>query len=81
MKRLLSILLLGIFFLFPHTSQARVIDAIAAIVNDEIITLQDLYHESAVIIRDTEKKGTLDNEARIKLRRTVLDRLVEKETG
>lgn len=72
-------MLLGTFLLLPNASQARVIDAIAAIVNDEIVTLQDLYHESAVIIRDTEKKGTLDNEARIKLRRTILDRLVEKK--
>jgi len=78
MKHLLFILLLGILFLLPINAQARVIDGIAAIVNDEIITLQDLYRESGTILSEAEKNGKLDQDARFKIRQTVLDRLVEK---
>lgn len=78
MKRLLSFLLLGLLFLLPINAQARIIDGIAAIVNDEVITLQDLFRESGAILRDAEKNGKVDQDGRIKIHQTVLDRLVEK---
>lgn len=78
MKRLSPLLLLGIALLLPTGADARVVNAIAAIVNDEIITLHDLYRETGPIIRDAEKKGDAGQNARIKIRTTVLDRMVEK---
>ncbi len=54
------------------------INAIAAIVNDAVITLNELNRESVPAINDAEKKGTLNNADRAKIRRTVLDHLIEK---
>lgn len=55
-----------------------VINAIAAVVNDDIITLYEINHEAQPIIRDAEKQSKLDDAARSRIRHTVLDRLVEK---
>lgn len=57
----------------------NVTNAIVAIVNDEIITLHDINREAQPAISEAEKKGALDDAARIKIRRTVLDRLIEKK--
>ena len=57
----------------------KVVNAIAAIVNDEIVTLYEVDRESQPVIREAEKKATLDNAARSQIRRTVLERLVEKK--
>lgn len=78
MKRLLSLLILINIFLLPINAQAKVVNAIAAIVNDEIITLQDIYRETEPLLRETEKNGKLGQEERIKIRLTILDRMVEK---
>lgn len=63
----------------PSTPPGKVINAIAAVVNDEIITLYEVNRETAPVIRETEKKSTLDAAARSQIRRTMLDRLVEKK--
>lgn len=78
MKYSFTILLLTTLFLLPINAHARIIDGIAAIVNDEIITLQDLYHEAKAKIIDAEKSGKIDKNERTKIHQTVLDRLVEK---
>jgi len=57
----------------------KLINAIAAVVNDEIITLYDVNREALPVIRETEKKSVLDDAARSQIRRTMLDRLVEKK--
>jgi peptidyl-prolyl cis-trans isomerase SurA len=57
---------------------ATLINTIAAIVNDEVITLYEINREAEVVIREAEKKSALDTAARTQIRRTVLDRLVEK---
>lgn len=57
----------------------NVTNAIVAVVNDDIITLHDVNREAQPAIKDAEKKGVLDDAARSKIRRTVLDRLVEKK--
>jgi peptidyl-prolyl cis-trans isomerase SurA len=56
-----------------------VINAIAAIVNDDIITLYDVIREAQPALREAEKKAPLDDAARSKIRQTVLDQLVEKK--
>lgn len=57
----------------------KVINAIAAVVNDDIITLYEINREASPVIRETEKKTPLDAAARSQIRRTMLDRLVEKK--
>ncbi|MFA7059958.1 MAG: peptidylprolyl isomerase [Pedobacter sp.] len=61
------------------TPPGKVINAIAAVVNDEIITLYEVNREASPVIRETVKKSTLDDAALSKIRRTMLDRLVEKK--
>jgi len=56
----------------------KVINAIAAVVNDDVITLAEVRREARPVINEAEKKSPLDDEARTRIRRTVLDRLVEK---
>lgn len=56
-----------------------VTNAIVATVNDDIITLYDVNREAQPAIREEEKKGTLSDTARSQIRRTVLDRLIEKK--
>lgn len=54
-------------------------NAVAAIVNDEIITLHDVNREALPVINDAEKKGVLSDTDRNRIRRTALDRLIEKK--
>jgi peptidyl-prolyl cis-trans isomerase SurA len=79
MKQYISILLLAGLLLVPSSGFAKMINAIAAIVNDEIITLYEVNREAEMAIREAEKKSTLDDAARSQIRSTVLDRLVEKK--
>jgi peptidyl-prolyl cis-trans isomerase SurA len=57
----------------------KLVNTIAAIVNDEIITLNDVNREASPVIRDAEKKSAIDNEVRSQIRRAALDHLVEKK--
>ena len=62
-----------------HKKLKNVTNAIVAIVNDDIITLYDINKEALPVISGAEKKEPLDDAARSKIRRTVLDRLIEKK--
>lgn len=57
----------------------KITNAIAAIVNDDIITLHDINKEALPVLREAEKKTPLDDAARNQIRRTVLDHLIEKK--
>jgi peptidyl-prolyl cis-trans isomerase SurA len=59
--------------------QKNVTNAIIAVVNDEIITLHDVTKEAQPAITEAEKKATLNEADRSKIRRTALDRLIEKK--
>ena len=54
-------------------------NAIAAVVNDDIITLNDVNREAQPAVSEAEKKAALNDAARIRIRRTALDRLIEKK--
>jgi len=56
----------------------KVINAIAAVVNDDVITLHEVRRESQLAFKDAEKQSPLDDAARSRIRRMVLDQLVEK---
>jgi peptidyl-prolyl cis-trans isomerase SurA len=58
---------------------SKIVNTIAAIVNDEVITLYDVNLEAQPVIREAEKKTPLTNETRSQIRRTALERLIEKK--
>lgn len=62
----------------PAIASGKVINAVAAVVNDEIITLHEVNREAQPAIREAEKQSPLDDAARARVRRTTLERLVEK---
>jgi peptidyl-prolyl cis-trans isomerase SurA len=57
----------------------NVTNAIVAVVNDEIITLFEVNREAQPVVSEAEKKGSLTDAARSQIRRTALDRLIEKK--
>lgn len=64
---------------FAIAPRGRVTNAIAAIVNDEVVTLYEVNREAAPYIREAEKQAHLDDAARSKIRHTALERVVEKK--
>jgi peptidyl-prolyl cis-trans isomerase SurA len=63
----------------PITVPGKLLNAVAAIVNDEIITLYEVNHEAQPLIREGEKKGSMNDDERKRIRRAALDGLVEKK--
>lgn len=59
--------------------RGRVANAIAAIVNDEVVTLYEIIRAAQPLIRESEKKGALDDAARSQIRRTALEQVIEKK--
>jgi len=57
----------------------KVVNTIAAIVNDEIVTLYEVNREAQPLIRETEKKSAVDTAERTKLRRMALEHLIDKK--
>jgi len=79
MRRNTFALLFACLLLVPAGAHAKVINAIAAIVNDEIITLYEVRHEAQPALSEADRKSPLDDAARGKISRTVLDQLIEKK--
>jgi len=71
-----GIALLALLALTPAPAPAQVIDGIAAIVNDEVITTYDLDKEYLMIQREQEK---LPASEKMGLRTAALNRLVDKK--
>lgn len=63
----------------PITVPGKLLNAIAATANDEIITLYEVNREAQPLFRESEKKGSLDDAERKRIRRAALDSLVEKK--
>lgn len=64
----------------PVTKDPKLVaNAVAAIVNDEIITLHDVNRAAQPVVTAAEKKGSLSDAERIQIRRTTLDHLIEKK--
>jgi peptidyl-prolyl cis-trans isomerase SurA len=62
-----------------NVSSGKVVNAIAAIVNDEIVTLYEVNRESQPVIREAEKKAAIDAAVRTQIRRAALEHLIEKK--
>ena len=54
------------------------VNSIAAIVNDDVITVREVVKESTPLIAEAQKKGMVDDSARRGIRKTVLDKLIDK---
>jgi peptidyl-prolyl cis-trans isomerase SurA len=79
MRNLLSSILVLCTLFSAALSSAEVISGIAAVVNDEIITIRELGREYDLAAKDVEKKeGPLSPEKANKLRSTILDSLVDR---
>lgn len=61
-----------------NASTGTVVNAIAAIVNDEVVTLFEVDNESQLLVREAEKKSAVDAATRAQIRRAALDHLIEK---
>jgi peptidyl-prolyl cis-trans isomerase SurA len=61
------------------STPGKVVNTIAAIVNDDVITLYEVDLEAQPVIHEAEKKSALDAAVRSQIRRTALDRLIEKK--
>ncbi|MDD2897638.1 MAG: peptidylprolyl isomerase [Desulfuromonadaceae bacterium] len=62
-----------------ENKKRSIANALVAIVNDDIITMHDVDRESQSAISEAEKKGPLSDTALSRLRRTALDRLIDKK--
>lgn len=80
LKRLTSLFLaLSITLLCP-IADAAVVNGIAAIVNDELITLLDLERETASLAREqAAKSGTISEPAREELKQQALNRIIDRK--
>jgi peptidyl-prolyl cis-trans isomerase SurA len=79
MRNTIATLLLAVALFIASTAGAEVLSGIAAVVNDEIITIRELNSEYAMVAKDVEKReGPLSAEAAKKLRSDVLNSLVDK---
>jgi peptidyl-prolyl cis-trans isomerase SurA len=58
---------------------AEVISGIAAIVNDEIITILELNREYSLVLKEEGKKGALTPEAAKKLRADLLSSMIDRK--
>jgi peptidyl-prolyl cis-trans isomerase SurA len=80
MAKLLNVILLVIIMaVFPTVTQAKVIDRVAAIVNDEIITSYEVDKGTALLVKEAEKNGPLSDTDKSMLRQTALNRLIDKK--
>jgi peptidyl-prolyl cis-trans isomerase SurA len=57
----------------------KAVNAIAAIVNDELITLSDVNRLAQPMISEAAKKTSLDDTARSQIKRMALEQLIEKK--
>jgi len=64
---------------FPAFSQAGMINRIAAIVNDEIITSYEVDKGAAIIAKEAEKNGPISDADKGMIRQAALDKLIDKK--
>ena len=71
--------ILFLIIVIASSASAEVVSGIAAIVNDEVITYLELNREYALALKEEEKLGTVSPDAAVKLKRQVLDSMVDKK--
>jgi len=56
----------------------KVINALAAIVNNDLITFYDVQREAQLMINEKQKTATIDDKMRSQINKTALDTLIDK---
>jgi peptidyl-prolyl cis-trans isomerase SurA len=79
MRTLIVSLLLAAVLATATTAGAELVTGIAAIVNDDIITIYELNREYDRLVKDEEKKGPLTDTAAKKLRADVLNAMIDRK--
>jgi len=79
MRKIFVLLLLAAVLGTAATAGAELVNGIAAIVNDDIITIYELNKEYSRVLKQEEKKGAVSQEAAQKLRSDVLNSLIDKK--
>lgn len=77
MKR--SVFILLFLLALPVVLRAEVIDRIAAVVNDEPITILDVNRELATVRKEAERNPSIAGKDQEALRKLVLERLIDKK--
>jgi len=79
MRKTIATLLLAAALGIASTAGAEILNGIAAIVNDELITTLELNREYAQVLKEEEKRGAVLPEAALKLRLEVLNSLIDRK--
>jgi peptidyl-prolyl cis-trans isomerase SurA len=79
MQRTLVLFLMAVIFSIGSTAGAEVFNGIAAVVNDEVITLRELDREYAPVLKEQEKRGTVTPDAAARLKRDLLTAMVDRK--
>ncbi|MEK7680018.1 MAG: SurA N-terminal domain-containing protein, partial [Deltaproteobacteria bacterium] len=66
-------------FIFPSSSGAEVVDRLAAIINDSIITLSELNAATAAALDKLSPEEKKDSELISKVKSSMLDSLIEQK--
>ncbi len=56
----------------------KVINGLAAIVNDDLITLYDVQHEAQLMINEKQKTAAIDDKMRSQMNKAALETLIDK---
>lgn len=78
MRKLIASILL-LISVTAAAAAAEVVDGIAAIVNDDIITYLELEREYAQVLKVEGKRGAVSPEAATSLKRQVLDSIIDRK--
>ena len=79
MNKFLLHILLMIFCLFPLAAKGELISAVAAIVNDDVITTLEVQKEAALILKEIEKRNPEEKPDQQIIHKTALDSLINKK--
>lgn len=71
--------ILLLIIITASAASAEMVSGIAAIVNDEVITYLELNNEYALALKEEEKRGTVAPDAAVKLKRQVLDSMIDRK--
>lgn len=76
--KFVTYLLLFILASFPASALAKIMNGIAAVVNDQPITMHEVETESATVKKEAEKAGDTAAATPERVRETALNRLIDK---
>jgi len=79
MRNTIATILLVATLGLASLAAAEVMNGIAAVVNDEVITFLELDREYELILKAEEKRGTVSPDAALKLKQNVLYSIIDKK--